>query len=306
MSNRIVERFGLAVFNAFKRLPCQSVRRPQRTFYSTDASSFQHHVTEPTKPYSIRRTWSNADTEKLLKLVNKYGNKWKVFTSYFPGRTSFCIRAHYFSVTHDTTRWTLEEKKILQRSLGSEKDPEKIDWEAIQKLLPKRRTIGRIKQFWDNSVQPSLNHGSWTKEESNQLKSLVEEYGTKWDVISKKIGTRSEDQCRNKWAYEVTTMKKGEFSKEEDEALIAGVQMYGVDAFHIIKEEMKSKRSVSQLRTRYNNFLDPNVDRSPWSEEEKKQASELFAELKNLRAVKEKMNSKRSIRDMYNQLRTNR
>ncbi|CAO3623379.1 unnamed protein product [Mucor hiemalis] len=304
MSNRIVEQFGLAVFNAFKKLPCQTIRRPQRAFLSTNP--LPHATTEPTKQYNIRRTWSNADTEKLLKLVSKYGNKWKVFASYFPGRTSFCIRAHYFSVTHDTTRWTLEEKKILQRSLGSEKDPEKIDWEAIQNLLPKRRTIGRIKQFWDNSVQPSLNRGIWTKEESNQLKSLVEEFGTKWDVISKKIGTRSEDQCRNKWAYEVATMKKGEFSKQEDETLITGVQQYGVDAFHKIKEEMKSKRSVSQLRTRYNNFLDPEVDRSPWSEEEKKQASELFAELKNLRAVKDKMNSKRSIRDMYNQLRTNR
>lgn len=76
-----------------------------------------------------------------------------------------------------------------------------------------------------------------------------------------------------------------------------------MDQFQKVKEEMNSKRSISQLRTRYNNFLDPNVDRSPWSEEEKKQAKELFEELKNIRAVKTKMNSKRSIRDMYNQLR---
>lgn len=66
---------------------------------------------------------------------------------------------------------------------------------------------------------------------------------------------------------------------------------------------MNSKRSISQLRTRYHNFLDPDVDRSPWTEEEKKMARQLFAELNNLRAVKIKMNSKRSIRDMYNQLR---
>lgn len=95
----------------------------------------------------------------------------------------------------------------------------------------------------------------------------------------------------------------GEFSKEEDDALIAAVNRYGTEAFHKIKEEMKSKRSVSQLKTRYNNALDPSVDRSPWSEEEKNLAKELFVELKNIRAVKAKMNSKRSIRDMYNQLR---
>lgn len=81
------------------------------------------------------------------------------------------------------------------------------------------------------------------------------------------------------------------------------MQQYGVDEFQKIKIEMNSQRSISQLRTRYHNFLDPDVDRSPWTEEEKKLAGELFAELKNLRAVKIKMDSKRSIRDMYNQLR---
>lgn len=84
------------------------------------------------------------------------------------------------------------------------------------------------------------------------------------------------------------------------------VNKYGLDEFQKIKQEMNSKRSISQLRTRYNNFLDPDVDRSPWTDEEKKTAIELFSELKNIRAVKQKMNSKRSIRDMYNQLRSSR
>jgi hypothetical protein len=203
MSAQIFRRFGLAFFDSFHKPTCLYARR------SLFTSSISFHQVEPSKTYSIRRTWSNADTEKLLNLVNKYGNKWKVYTSYFPGRTSFCIRAHYFSVKHDTTRWTLEEKKILQQSLGSQNDPEKIDWEAIQRSLPKKRTIARIKQFWQNSIHPALNRGSWTEEEREQLKKLVEKYGTKWDLISKRIGTRSEDQCRNKWVYEASTMKKG-------------------------------------------------------------------------------------------------
>ncbi|KAG1111123.1 hypothetical protein G6F42_015125 [Rhizopus arrhizus] len=254
----------------------------------------------PQKMYSIRRTWSNQDTERLLQLVKKYGNKWKVFTSYFPGRSAFCIRSHYFSVTHDTTRWTLEEKKILQQYLGKETDPERVDWEEIRKCLPKRRTIARIKQFWQNSIQPSLNRGSWTKEESEQLKDLVAKHGKAWELISKELGTRSEDQCRNKWAYEFTTMKKGEFSKEEDEALSKAVEKYGINEFQKIKQEMDSKRSISQLRTRYNNFLDPDVDRSPWTKEEKALAIELFRELKNIRAVKAKMNNTDDLQSALN------
>lgn len=211
MSSYILKRFSLAVFHSFTRKKCWHVQCPRSQFISTSSIFYRDSspVTETTAPYNIRRTWPAADTEKLLKLVIKYGNKWKVFANYFPGRTSFCIRAHYFSVTHDTTRWTLEEKKILQQSLGSEQDPEKIDWESIQTSLPKRRTIARIKQFWHNSIHPTLNRGSWTAAESDQLKQLVATHGKDWELISKEILTRSEDQCRNKWAYEISTMKKG-------------------------------------------------------------------------------------------------
>lgn len=98
----------------------------------------------------------------------------------------------------------------------------------------------------------------------------------------------------------------GEFSIEEDNMILDGVNKYGVEAFQKIKEEMKSNRSVSQLRTRYNNHLDPTLDKSPWSREEKEQLCSLYSELKNLKLVRTKMNSKRSIRDMYNQLRSTR
>ncbi|KAI8047524.1 uncharacterized protein B0P05DRAFT_454594, partial [Gilbertella persicaria] len=155
-----------------------------------------------------RKSWSTQDTEKLVKLVGKYGNKWKVFANYFPGRTAFCIRSHYFSVTHDTTRWTLEEKKILQQLLQGQNDADKINWEAVQQKLPKKRTVGRIKQFWQNSIQPSLNRGSWTQKETTKLKELVELHGKNFELIAREMGSRSEEQCRNKWAYEVNTLKK--------------------------------------------------------------------------------------------------
>ncbi|OBZ90975.1 Myb-related protein B [Choanephora cucurbitarum] len=272
-------------------------QRQQQDQVDLDRFDQQH------KPYHTRRSWSTQDTEKLVRLVERYGNKWKVFASYFPGRSAFCIRSHYFSVTHDTTRWTREEKKILQQLLGQQSDIDKIDWTAIQERLPKKRTVGRIQQFWQNSIQPSLNRGSWTAEEVEKLKSLVDKYGKDFETIARSMKSRSEEQCRNKWAYEMNTLKKGPFTKAEDEALIRGVEIYGVDAFQQIKKDMQSLRSVSQLRTRYNNFLDPTIDKSPWKKEEKQELVRLYRELKNLKAVRAQMNSKRSITDMYNQLR---
>lgn len=330
MTSLVLARFNVRLGRSFSNTPPLSFFYRNRCLFHSQVSPLKRDqpnetstsVLTPSKTYSVRRTWSQQDTEKLLYLVSKYGNRWKVFVNYFPGRTSFCIRSHYLSVKHDNTRWTLEEKKILQLHLGAEKDPNKIDWETIQSYLPRKRNVARIKQFWENSIHPLLNRGSWTKEENDQLNALVIEHGNDWETISKRIGTRSVDQCRNKWAYEVTTLKRGrqirsfrwqylfkhynfigEFTKEEDEALIKGVNKYGVDEFQKIKQEMNSKRSVSQLRTRYNNFLNPDVDRSPWTKEEKELAVGLFAELKNIRAVKKRMNSKRSIRDLYNHIR---
>ncbi|KAI8997456.1 hypothetical protein BDB01DRAFT_846109 [Pilobolus umbonatus] len=278
---------------------------PRVTFIQPSFRLLTTHVDIPQRlDYSPRKHWSTEDTEKLIKLVNKYGNKWKVFTYYFPERTSLCIRAHYLSVKNDNTRWTLEEKKILQQYFSSIPDHDNIQWEEAQKLLPKHRTIGRIKQFYANTIHPNINKGSWTEEDSRKLAQLIETYGTgHWDIISKELGTRSEEQCRNKWAYEVKTLKKGDFTKEEDEALIHHVKKHGLDNLHLIKEEMKSLRSISQLRSRYNNVLDPQIDKSPWTEEEKEEAARLYAEYKNIKTVKAKMNSKRSIRDMYNHLR---
>ncbi|KAI9483656.1 MAG: hypothetical protein EXX96DRAFT_478166 [Benjaminiella poitrasii] len=263
-------------------------------------------VADQPKRYDTRRSWSNDDTQKLLKLVKKYGNKWKVFESYFPGRSSFCIRSHYLSVVHDATHWTLEEKKILKEKLGKLQDPDKINWEAIQTCLPKKRSIKRIQQFYQDSIRPSLNQGGWTDEESKILRELLSIYGKDWCKISNELKTRSEKQCKNKWIYEITVLKKGEFTKEEDEALIEAVNKYGKDAFQKIKREIKSLRSVPQLKARYTNCLDPDVDRSPWTKEEKELLFKHFSELKNVRAVKAKMKSKRSIRDMYNKLRSNK
>jgi hypothetical protein len=66
---------------------------------------------------------------------------------------------------------------------------------------------------------------------------------------------------------------------------------------------MKSERSSAQLRARYINVLDPTIDRSPWTKSEKEQLQRLYAELKDIKLVRAKMNSRRSIRDLRNKLR---
>lgn len=55
----------------------------------------------------------------------------------------------------------------------------------------------------------------WTKNEDNLLKTLVEQYGEKWDMISAEIKDRSDIQCQQRWTKVVNPeLIKGPWTKE--------------------------------------------------------------------------------------------
>lgn len=55
----------------------------------------------------------------------------------------------------------------------------------------------------------------WTKNEDNLLKTLVEQYGEKWDLISSEIKDRSDIQCQQRWTKVVNPeLIKGPWTKE--------------------------------------------------------------------------------------------
>lgn len=55
----------------------------------------------------------------------------------------------------------------------------------------------------------------WTKSEDNTLKTLVEQHGEKWDIISKFLRDRSDVQCQQRWTKVVNPdLIKGPWTKE--------------------------------------------------------------------------------------------
>ena len=52
-------------------------------------------------------------------------------------------------------------------------------------------------QRWRRSLNPSISRNNWTAEEEMDLIILVMQYGTQsWPQIAKKLGKRSDVQCR--------------------------------------------------------------------------------------------------------------
>jgi myb proto-oncogene protein len=108
----------------------------------------------------------------------------------------------------------------------------------------------------------------WTKSEDSILKSLVEQYGEKWDIISKHLPDRSDIQCQQRWTKVVNPdLIKGPWTKEEDDKVVELVERYGPKKWTLIARHLKG-RIGKQCRERWHNHLNPSIKKSAWTEEE--------------------------------------
>ncbi|GBF97701.1 hypothetical protein Rsub_09759 [Raphidocelis subcapitata] len=69
----------------------------------------------------------------------------------------------------------------------------------------------------------------WTLEEDAELRRLVHVWGTNWTTIARELRTKCSKQCRRRWVTlkSAHTMRKGPWSKHEDDQLIKGYQKWG-------------------------------------------------------------------------------
>ena len=108
----------------------------------------------------------------------------------------------------------------------------------------------------------------WTKGEDAMLRAAVKQHGAKsWKLISSIIPGRTHVQCLQRWEKVLRPgLRKGAWLVEEDELLCqlvaAGHSNWGQVARHI------PGRSAKQCRERWNNNLDPRINRGPWTPEE--------------------------------------
>ena len=109
----------------------------------------------------------------------------------------------------------------------------------------------------------------WTKEEDSKLVELVQaDYKhpidldqVDWDSISEKIspdGSRKGKDCRKRWTNSLDpSLRKGKWTKEEDEALIEAYKKHGASWLKVSLEI--SGRTDDQCAKRYMEVLDPST-----------------------------------------------
>ena len=149
-------------------------------------------------------------------------------------------------------------KRVLQH--------EKDDIVQASEPLPKRR----------NLTATQRHICQWSKEEDRKLEEGVKLYGLpNWSLVAKHVKTRNNKMCAQRWRHclrpEIKVVKKGKWSKEEDERLCQIVSKYDRKTertWDLASEAMGFTRNSIQCRERWTNYVDPSLRLGPWTAEE--------------------------------------
>ncbi|PCH35528.1 hypothetical protein WOLCODRAFT_107457 [Wolfiporia cocos MD-104 SS10] len=93
---------------------------------------------------------------------------------------------------------------------------------------------------------------------------------TRWHAISQHIPNRTNKDCRKRWwAQMATVVSKGSWTSDEDERLCRAVDELG-PKWALVASRVRTRNS-GQCAKRWNDALNPSIDRSGWSQEDDEQ-----------------------------------
>ncbi|KAJ5718019.1 hypothetical protein N7488_003665 [Penicillium malachiteum] len=154
---------------------------------------------------TTRRLWSKLEDERLISLVNRFGDQrgkegnWKEISRHLPGRSNKDCRKRWFHSLDPALRkgrWSKEEDELLlaaYRQLGPA-------WKDIALLIEGRKDDQCAKRYND-ILNPLAKDRlkNWSPEEDQYLAAKVQELGHKWAAISAGLPGRPPLTCRNRW-----------------------------------------------------------------------------------------------------------
>lgn len=111
-------------------------------------------------------------------------------------------------------KWSKEEDELLKQLI--EKYGEK-KWKNIAMELGTEKTGAQCAQHWKRVLSPRIKKGPWTEKEEERLHFLVDMYGQSWKEIAKRMGERSDIQCRYQY---LKNKGQNPWSQREDDILL--------------------------------------------------------------------------------------
>jgi hypothetical protein len=124
--------------------------------------------------------------------------------------------------------------------------------------------------------------GKWTEGEDALLRQAVSEFGGRsWKKIAQRLRGRTDVQCLHRWQKVLKPgLIKGPWTPEEDATVIRLVQVHGTKKWSFIARQLNG-RLGKQCRERWYNHLNPDINKSEWTDEEDRLLLDSHSELGN-------------------------
>ncbi|RUP51906.1 hypothetical protein BC936DRAFT_144636 [Jimgerdemannia flammicorona] len=237
-------------------------------------------LTTPAFSYTRQRTsnrWSDAESRVLSQKYAELGAEWDTISRSIPGRTpdACSYRSRFLglttnlALTKSTTpvRWTEEDDQLLRKQFGIYGRR----WTFLATRFFPNRSDFQLSSRWKTTLKDK-SCGKWTSEESERLKIAVAKYGvSNWVSVARDVNTRTACQCRAKIYASDSSVKKGRFTKAEDDFILAAYNRYKGDWIAIADDLYKvfgHRRISKQCVSRYYNYLNPELVKGPYTLEE--------------------------------------
>ncbi|CAD8061539.1 unnamed protein product [Paramecium sonneborni] len=124
----------------------------------------------------------------------------------------------------------------------------------------------------NESEAQNINQSSrrtWSFKEDNQLRQAVKLYGTNWLNVAQELLNRNPSQCAQRWKRIKPPnlySKRKPWTKKEDSQLLKLFEIYKNNWVKISKNI--SNRTSKQVRERFINKLNPEINKQPFTEAE--------------------------------------
>ncbi|XP_012286233.1 snRNA-activating protein complex subunit 4 [Orussus abietinus] len=178
--------------------------------------------------------------------------------------------------------WTKEEDSKMLRLA---KKYNFQNWDGIARELKTHRTGYQCFIRHNVSIRSKVNTmRSWSKAEDQKLSEIVEKvkFGdfVPWGEVASYMPNRTKQQVYFRWMYSLAPhLKKGRFTKEEDQILLDAVKKFG-DNFKRISAFVMPHRSTIQLSDHYHTLLTRKVCVTGWTLEDDEKLIELHGQFR--------------------------
>ena len=138
--------------------------------------------------------------------------------------------------------WTADEDRLLAEAVAKGKS-----LVSPKPILPSISLL--ILFFFDSTETPASGSINWCK-------------------VALHLSRRNNKDCRKRWHYNFAhNIRKGTWTREEDQRLREAFDMYGPRWSEVAKKGVES-RNGDQCWKRWYDCLDPMINRTPWTPEE--------------------------------------